>query len=170
MTPVTLSAEIGGQHVPLTACDWVLWAACGCPIGVSVARYSPTEDDAWKAFYDRKRDIERAQRQGERLELMTHARWCAEVMLLMTVPCTHPPAPVKRANTRLAGHSLQAGGHPFEPDGNGGWRQRMFVAGVALCSCGATSPKYYTNAARRHWHREVHKPEVRAYEKGLTDD
>ena len=88
MTPV-LSAEIDGTYVPLTRCDWVLWSPCGCPFGVSIARYSPTEDMAWRSFYDTKRDVQRAQKRGEHMELMTHARWCAEVADRMKVRCTH---------------------------------------------------------------------------------
>lgn len=84
-----LLAEIDGQTVPLSECDWVKWAPCGCPVGVTVARYAATEHDAWKAFYDRKRDIDRAQRQGYSMELVTHARWGAQVMHLMTSPCPH---------------------------------------------------------------------------------
>jgi hypothetical protein len=84
-----LYAEIGGTPVPLDQCDWVLWASCGCPKGVTVAAYAATEDDAWRAFYDYKRDIAKAQRQGMRLELMTHARYSAEVCDRMFIACPH---------------------------------------------------------------------------------
>lgn len=86
---VKLSAEIDGRNVPLHDCDWVLWGPCGCPFGVSVGRYSPTEEMAWKSFYERKRDREKAQRSGERLELMSHQRWCDEVAERMKGRCPH---------------------------------------------------------------------------------
>jgi hypothetical protein len=91
---ITLSAEIGGEHVPLTECDWVLWRSCGCPQGVSKAAgahgvYAADEDAAWKEFYDLKRDRVRAQRKGLRLELMSHERYCHEVSERMKARCPH---------------------------------------------------------------------------------
>ncbi len=92
---VTLSVELGGRHVPLRDCDWVLWGPCGCPLGVTVGATNDggimqaSEDAAWKAFYDRKRDIERAPRRGEHLELMTHECYCAEVSDRMLARCEH---------------------------------------------------------------------------------
>lgn len=86
---VRLLAEIDGLAVPLSDCDWVMWSPCGCPVGVTVARYAATEEAAWKAFYDRKRDSDRAQRQGYRIELVTHARWGTEIKHLMTGRCPH---------------------------------------------------------------------------------
>lgn len=84
-----LFAEIDGRHVSLAVCDWVLWGPCGCPFGVSMARYSPTEEAAWKSFYDRKRDAERARRRGERMELVTHQRYCDEIAGRMRGRCPH---------------------------------------------------------------------------------
>jgi hypothetical protein len=89
MSQLELFARIGGEHVSLNRCDWVLWGPCGCPFGVTVARYAVTEEAAWKSFYDTKREIERAQRQGSRLELMTHDCYCAEVAGRMTGRCPH---------------------------------------------------------------------------------
>jgi len=82
-----LYAEVAGKIEPLSACDWVLWGPCGCPWGVTVARLAPTEEAAWKRFYDYKREIVSAQKKGCTLELMTHARWSAEVMDRMRVRC-----------------------------------------------------------------------------------
>jgi len=87
-----LAALIDGNAYSLAECDWVMWEPCGCPSGVCVARAYPSEGDAWKAFYDRKRDRDRAERHGARLELMTHERWGAEVMPLMKVRCPHEAA------------------------------------------------------------------------------
>jgi hypothetical protein len=84
-----LAAQIDGVYVPLDKCDWVLWGPCGCPFGVTVASYAPAEDDAWNAFYDCKREIAKAQRRGNRLELMTHERYSREVCPRMTVRCPH---------------------------------------------------------------------------------
>jgi hypothetical protein len=86
---VTLFAEIDGKHVSLHDCDWVMWGPCGCPWGVTVARCSPTEEAAWKSFYDTRREIARAQKRGARMELMTHKRWCDEVADRMRGACTH---------------------------------------------------------------------------------
>ena len=84
-----LAVEIDGTYVPLDECDWVLWGPCGCPFGVTVGRLSPTEVDAWKHFCDRKRDIGRAKRNGQHLELVTHQRWCDEIAERMKFPCPH---------------------------------------------------------------------------------
>jgi hypothetical protein len=91
---VALSAEIDGKYVPLTECDWVLWRRCGCPQGVCTAAtrsmvLAPTEDAAWREFYDTNRDVAKAQRDGMRLELMTHARYSAEACPRMNADCPH---------------------------------------------------------------------------------
>jgi hypothetical protein len=85
----TLYAEIGGVPVPLADCDWVHWRPCGCPTGVTLARYAPTEEDAWKVFHPRKRAAEEARKRGERMELMTHQRCVAEVMPHWGKRCPH---------------------------------------------------------------------------------
>lgn len=87
-----LLAEIDGEVVRLGRADWadwVLWAPCGCPAGVCVAAYAPTEEDAWKEFCDYARDRAKARRDGYCLELMTHARWSAEVCDRMKARCPH---------------------------------------------------------------------------------
>lgn len=90
-----LMVQLEGRTVPLNGCQYVLWEACGCPRGVTVAsegRPEPivTEDDAWRMFFDYKRDRERAQRNGLRIELMTKDRWSREVMpLMMQANCPH---------------------------------------------------------------------------------
>ena len=93
MTTVILSAEIDGVIVPLADCCWVLWGRCGCPAGVTVTvsgtEAKLTEDSAFRAFYDTKRDVERTIRRGDQVELMTHQRWCDEVAGLMKIHCTH---------------------------------------------------------------------------------
>ena len=87
-----LFAEIDGRHVSLSDCDWMLWGPCGCPWGVSVARYSPTEEMAWRSFYDTGREAERARKRGARIELVTHQRWCDEIAGRMKARCTHGEA------------------------------------------------------------------------------
>lgn len=42
-----------------------------------------TEDDAWKIFYSLKRDRDRKQKAGYRMELLTHERYSREVYPLM---------------------------------------------------------------------------------------
>jgi hypothetical protein len=85
----TLLADIGGEHVPLSQCDWVLWAKCGCPRGVASAICATTEDEAWRMFFDYKREIDKAKRKGLRLELVTHKRWSDELLALHMAPCPH---------------------------------------------------------------------------------
>jgi hypothetical protein len=63
-----------------TGDDWVLWAACGCPEGVCCASSYPSEMDAWSAFYDTFAEAQEARQAGKRMELITHDRWCSEVM------------------------------------------------------------------------------------------
>jgi hypothetical protein len=94
-----LHAEIDGQMVPLSKCDWVQWARCGCPAGVTLAGegFAVTEQDAWKEFYERKRDADRARKSGERMELVTHDRWGAEIMPQMMAPCPHRTAEASTA-------------------------------------------------------------------------
>ena len=89
MSQLDLFAKIGDEHVSLTKCDWVLWGPCGCPFGVTVARYAVTEDAAWKSFYETKREIAKAVRRGDHMELMTHDRYCAEVADRMRGRCPH---------------------------------------------------------------------------------
>ena len=86
--------EIDGKTVPIQKCDWVMWRSCGCPQGVAVAGVYATwqvitEEDVWREFYSLKRDRDKAKRQGFRLELMTHERYCREVSPRMTVRCEH---------------------------------------------------------------------------------
>jgi hypothetical protein len=81
-----------GMPVPIAECDWVLWRRCGCPLGVAVASYCPTEAEAWEAFYDSGRDVARAFLAGEHLELMPHSRYSTDVLPLMTVRCQHEEA------------------------------------------------------------------------------
>ena len=80
---------LDGMPVPLAECDWVLTKSCGCPVGVAVASYCPAEGDAWEAFYDSGKQVAEAIRRGERLELMPHSRYCADVLPRMTVRCPH---------------------------------------------------------------------------------
>lgn len=88
---MNLLVELDGATVPLNRCDYVLWQPCGCPRGVTLAGAGDvvTEDDAWREFFPRKRDRERAQRSGLRMELMTHERWRNEVSDLMRKGCPH---------------------------------------------------------------------------------
>ena len=68
-------------------------------------------------------------------------------------------------STRLSGHGLRAEGKPYEDDGCGGTRRADVYGepdGFGLCSCGERSGVFGSDADRRRWHRDVHKPEVRA--------
>jgi len=66
-------------------------------------------------------------------------------------------------STRLSGHGLlwRQGDEENAPS----WHRtdRWEHTGHAVCSCGEASPgPLDTNGARQRWHRDVHKPAVRA--------
>jgi hypothetical protein len=86
-------AVTGGAPADLSLCDWVLLRACGCPAGVTLASIgddvTAAEEVAWRRFYGRHREIADARARGERVELMTHIRYVAEVSELMMRPCPH---------------------------------------------------------------------------------
>lgn len=69
-------------------------------------------------------------------------------------------------STRLPGHGLFAEGKPYrrvtgDPSGDYNAIAPGHV-GRGLCSCGAESPDLESDAERKRWHRDVHKPAVRA--------
>lgn len=65
--------------------------------------------------------------------------------------------------TALRGHALQHEGRACEPANDRfGLELTRQSEGVAICECGVASPTLPSTAARQRWHREVHKPEVRA--------
>lgn len=86
-----IAAQINGQYVPLSQCDWVWREPCGCPFGVmSAASDYPTyhvlaadEDAAWREFYDSAKERNAARKRGVTTELMTHERYRSEVMPLL---------------------------------------------------------------------------------------
>ena len=93
-----LFAEIGGVHVPLADCDWVLWRACGCPQGVTVGAFpdlshvTATEEAAWTRLYDTAEEIAAARERGEWIELVTRERCRAEVLGQLSARCEHAKA------------------------------------------------------------------------------
>lgn len=63
--------------------------------------------------------------------------------------------------TRVAGHSLRCEGAVFDERGQlSGGRVVRTGPGRAKCECGVLSEVLPSTAARRRWHRDVHKPEV----------
>jgi len=89
-----LLVRIDDKTVALHDCAWVEYSPCGCAVSVVMAamedgsRALPTEDDARRHLDPKKRDRDKAIRQGYRLELMTMQRYRAEVDL--AVRCPHP--------------------------------------------------------------------------------
>ncbi|GAA2990544.1 hypothetical protein GCM10017559_08210 [Streptosporangium longisporum] len=76
----------------------------------------------------------------------------------------HPMTP-----NRLSGHTLSNEGAPFTWIGSSGRHVRTAGRhGVALCSCGETSPPLGSNNARKRWHRE-HKDELRGGAAALVE-
>lgn len=71
-------------------------------------------------------------------------------------------------NTRLPGHMLRAEGKPFLWSSDiRRWIRANAIRGadskegVALCSCGTASQELCSDAERKRWHRDVHKPQMR---------
>jgi hypothetical protein len=60
----------------------------------------------------------------------------------------------------VRGHALQLEGQAAEPAGTGPFGRYYRL--THRSECGAASPTLPSTAARQRWHREVHKPEVRA--------
>lgn len=89
-----LLVVIDDKPVPLNDCAWVEYAPCGCAVSVILAAMSDgsraltTEDHVRHHLDPKKRDRDKAIRQGYRLELMTMDRYRAEVDL--AVRCPHP--------------------------------------------------------------------------------
>jgi len=98
---------IDEKPVPLHNCTWVEYAPCGCAVSVVMAamadgsRALPTEDDARRHLDPKKRDRDKAIRQGYRLELMTMDRYRADVDL--TVRCPHPKGDTTQQTLDAAG-------------------------------------------------------------------
>jgi hypothetical protein len=71
--------------------------------------------------------------------------------------------------TNIPGHALRSEGAAYECVAWAGterrWQRvgygRGSHEGVALCECGETSPPLESDAARKRWHRDIHKPAVR---------
>ncbi|MDT0608777.1 hypothetical protein [Streptomyces lancefieldiae] len=90
MTALTLMVEVDGKIRPLCNCTWITWAPCGCPCGALTAAFGgeafATEEQAWREHYPLKREREKYQRQGYRMELMSWDRYRAEVDLAARCP------------------------------------------------------------------------------------
>jgi hypothetical protein len=85
-----LKVEIDGQLLALTKCVWVTWAPCGCPCGVLTAAFGDeafaTEEQARQKIYPLKRERDKYQRQGYRLELMGWDRYRSDIDLATRCP------------------------------------------------------------------------------------
>lgn len=83
----------------------------------------------------------------------------------------------QRGKTTVRGHALQFEGRACFPSaipivtllrttarvsGSTHYRLTHQSEGTAYCECGAVSPTLPSTAARQRWHRDVHKPAVRA--------
>ena len=85
-----LKVEVDGGLHALSNCTWITWAPCGCPVGALTAAYGDTahatEEQAWREQYPLKRERDKYQRQGYRLELMSWGRYRREVDLAARCP------------------------------------------------------------------------------------
>lgn len=69
-----------------------------------------------------------------------------------------------RGKTLVKGHALLQEGWPYRDEGMPReWRDVNPALGHGKCSCGATGPLDYSNAARKRWH-QLHKQEVKEKE------
>lgn len=64
-------------------------------------------------------------------------------------------------STRLPGHGLLREGKPWTRVGSDWIEVHSGHHGRGRCSCGEASPVLSSDAARKRWHRDAHKPEVR---------
>ncbi|GAA2107648.1 hypothetical protein [Streptomyces synnematoformans] len=108
-----LLVRVDGTAVPLSDCVWVMFRPCGCPCGVLTAAYGDiahaTEAQAWHEFFPTKREREKYQRQGLRLELMVFDRYRREIDL--AAKCPHGKSATTQ-QTLDAAAGGQAGGDP----------------------------------------------------------
>lgn len=85
-----LKVDIDGQTLPLTNCVWITWAPCGCPCGALTAAFGDeafaTEEQAWREKFPTKRERDKYQRQGYRIELMGWDRYRKDINLAARCP------------------------------------------------------------------------------------
>lgn len=85
-----LMVQINGQMVPLKDSVWITWAPCGCPCGALTAAFGDeafaTEEQAWRECFPLKRERDKYQRQGYRLELMGWDRYRSDIDLAAKCP------------------------------------------------------------------------------------
>ena len=89
----TLMIEVEGEMVPLTDVNWLLRQPCGCLQAVSLAAngddvYAASEPQAWGEFYDTKKEISKAQREGYKIEVITKEGW-KKISGQLTSECGH---------------------------------------------------------------------------------
>lgn len=94
-----LKVDIDGELHSLTSCVWITYAPCGCPCGALTAAFGDeafaTEEQAWREQYPLKRDRDKYQRQGYRLELMSWDRYRTEINLAAKCPHMKAQTPQK---------------------------------------------------------------------------
>jgi hypothetical protein len=84
-----LLVEIDGRTYPLRDCFWVRFEPNGCASGSALGDTASSPDAAHERFSSTKRARERENRAGYRHELVTRARWQAEVKPCLLGECTH---------------------------------------------------------------------------------
>ena len=92
-----LRVEVDGKTVPIDECNWAIYRPCGCLRGVLMAEGFPTEEGAWKQFFDKKKAREQARKQGVKIELVTHERWKAELSAKFGSNCAVCREPTEQA-------------------------------------------------------------------------
>lgn len=84
-----------GDRLPLTGCDWLLIAGCGCTAGVSIPRSGggdlvATEESALRLFVNTAAAAKRYVKFGFRCVLVGSQDW-RDANLLSMEPCPHAP-------------------------------------------------------------------------------
>jgi hypothetical protein len=88
-----LLVEVDGAQVPLKSCEWVFYAACGCPVGccwpVIGDTVLATEDAVFREMYGSKREAAKARKAGKTARLVSREDFLEDVVPALTGKCPH---------------------------------------------------------------------------------
>lgn len=98
----TIYYEVNGEPVRADECTWVFIAPCGCECGWSVAKYRPSEDEAWDGFSRSKAARQRDEKRGFRVEIKRHSD------IRIKDDCPHTPKYGVEPRPEIDGHTWAA--------------------------------------------------------------